>query len=191
MSLVQRVSTGRPSHRRARWVLVMALMGMLAQAVPAQAHDIYTRRDIGQTGNFCMIGVSTLSHWTEGDTTYGWASAKIETRQANPTWAPCWQHLPNYVYQHAATGFAYYWDFSYGGSWQPCFGDDWSIRNNAWSSERDWIPNLATYGCGSTFYMFFAGVGARNSVDDGWVADWVLSGNCTRSSVCYHWYDQL
>lgn len=171
---------------KARWLLLTVIMGFVLQASPASAHVIYWRGDMGQTGSFCMRGVSGLEEW-EGA---GYGHSEVDTYTADPSWAPCYQHPPSYVHEHSIAGFAYFWDFSYGGSWQPCFGSSWLNRNNAASSERWWWLTDPYYGCGSTWYMFYAGLGARDSADAPWIADWKLAGHCCEANDSwYHWYD--
>jgi hypothetical protein len=160
------------------------MLGFFGHLTPAIAHDVYQRTDVGQNGSFCLIGTGEISEWNSA--WQGQGVAKAETRTADPSWAPCWQRPYTYV-DHALTGLVYFYDMS-AGNWQPCFGSDWSIRTGAASSVRRWqYLTSPYYGCGETWYLFYAGVGARAGSGSDWIANWVLAGNCCENGSYYHY----
>jgi hypothetical protein len=160
--------------RRARTVAGVTIMFTLLQTAPAEAHNVYTYRQVGATGNFCMMGYSEINH---GDTSWGggsWASVQVQTYNADPGHFPCYWRGPNWVYQHAMLVVVWFWDYAYGGSWQPCFGTPWEIQS---AKSHSWMNYRVDVACGATWYGTDGYTFARNGNNDPWIGEIVWSGD--------------
>lgn len=165
---------------RAAWVLLIAATATVLQlSVPAaQAHVVYGNQVVAEGQGFCAQDYSEIS---DGGG-HGYAKVGIATNSDGPSWTPCYFRRPAWVFQQAILGVIYFWD-GVSGSWQPCFGSDWTIRNDSQQVNRSWSG--VAYSCGTSWYTTAGYAYARGSSGAEWIGGGILSGNS--GGEYYHW----
>lgn len=146
----------RSKKMAASVVAVVAAVMTLSQA-PAMAHYIYQWSDVATTGNMCVRGRAEISHGSGG----GYSKGDVQTRTADPQWAPCSERPFAYVYQHAIQLQVDHWD---GQVWQRCMISAWQYRTG--SVAQSYVSWNYSIPCGPGYYTTWSNSVARATADD-------------------------